>query len=89
VRDFRKKQQNNYLFKLLPIFELYLNQKIMNSKEQKEIIKNIKTYSEQLLNSEVESKKFFISAGIHTQSGKLTKIYSYTETKIGFKTKSK
>lgn len=60
----------------------------MSGKEQKQLIKEIKIYSEKLLSSEVESKNFFVSAGIHTTSGNLTKAYSHTETTIGFKTKS-
>lgn len=62
----------------------------MNNKQHKDYIKDIKDYSLELLSSETKTKAFFISAGIHTQTGRLTKVYYSNEqtTKIGFKLKS-
>lgn len=62
----------------------------MNNKQHKNYINDITDYSVSLLNSETKTKKFFISAGIHTPTGRLTKIYNSTEqaVSIGFKIKS-
>lgn len=52
----------------------------------KEYIKDLKSLTNKLLKSKEDSKKFYVSAGIHTKTGRLTSVYSSTSNKIGFKT---
>lgn len=56
----------------------------MNSKEHKEYIKALRAYSQKILESEENTKRFLVEAGIHTKTGRLTKAYSYTETIVGY-----
>lgn len=57
----------------------------MNKKEHQEYIQALRDYSKKVLESEEETKRFFVKAGIHTPTGKLTKVYSHTEEpKIGY-----
>jgi len=48
----------------------------MNKKEIKELLKSFKEYSEKVIASKKESKKFLVKTGIHTKEGKLTKQYA-------------
>lgn len=59
----------------------------MTSKEHKEYVAALKQYSNQLLQSENGVKSFLVEAGIHTQTGRLTKIYSSSESSVGYKQK--
>ncbi|MVO08034.1 hypothetical protein GOQ30_02490 [Flavobacterium sp. TP390] len=56
----------------------------MTSKEHKEYVLALKKYSDNLLKSENNVKDFLVDAGIHTQTGRLTKVYSSSEP-IGYK----
>lgn len=56
----------------------------MTSKEHKEYLSALKQYSTELLKSEDGVKGFLVDAGIHTQTGRLTKVYSSSES-IGYK----
>ncbi|OXA83951.1 hypothetical protein [Flavobacterium hercynium] len=56
----------------------------MTSKEHKEYVAALKQYSTELLKSESDVKSFLVDAGIHTQTGRLTKAYSSSES-IGYK----
>ncbi|WP_291287742.1 hypothetical protein [Flavobacterium sp.] len=56
----------------------------MTSKEHKEYIAALKQYSAELLKSENDSKRFLVDAGIHTPTGRLTRVYSSSES-IGYK----
>lgn len=56
----------------------------MTSKEHKEYVAALKQYSTELLKSEDDVKKFLVDAGIHTKTGRLTKVYSSSEP-IGYR----
>lgn len=56
----------------------------MTSKEHKEYVAALKLYSDKLLKSEDKMKGFLVDAGIHTQTGRLTKVYTSSEP-IGYK----
>lgn len=56
----------------------------MTLKEHKAYIAALKQYSDTLLKSEKDVKGFFVDAGIHTQTGRLTKVYSSSEP-IGYR----
>lgn len=56
----------------------------MTSKEHKEYLDALRKYSNELLKSEDNVKGFLRDAGIHTQTGRLTKNYSSSEP-IGYK----
>lgn len=58
----------------------------MENKEHREYIKDLKSLTEKLLKSKKESESFYVSAGIHTKTGRLTHVYNESTTKIGFKT---
>lgn len=57
----------------------------MTSKEHKEYVLALKQYSDSLLKSENKVKGFLVDAGIHTQTGRLTRVYSSSEQPIGYK----
>ncbi len=57
----------------------------MTSKEHKEYIAQLKQYSVKLLKTETEVKGFLIEAGIHTELGNLKRVYSSSESQIGYK----
>ncbi|MBC5836728.1 hypothetical protein [Flavobacterium muglaense] len=62
----------------------------MTTKEHKDYIEELRKYSSNLLKSENDVKKFFVDAGIHTETGRLTKVYSSSEpVNIGYKQDSK
>ena len=56
----------------------------MTAKEHKEYVSSLKKYSDTLLKSEDNVKDFLVDAGIHTQTGRLTKVYSSSEP-IGYR----
>ena len=47
----------------------------MDSKEQKEYIKDLRKFGKELLSSRKKAEKFLQDAGIHTKTGRLTKEY--------------
>jgi hypothetical protein len=57
----------------------------MTSKEHKEYVAALKQYSNELLKSADGVKSFLVDAGIHTQTGRLTKFYSSSQSAIGYK----
>jgi len=54
----------------------------MNAKEHK---KYLKEFAKDVLESEKTAESFLIDTGINTKGGKLTKVYSDNNPKIGFK----
>lgn len=60
----------------------------MTSKEHKEYLEALRNYSKDLLKSEENVKSFFIDAGIHTEMGNLKRVYSSSESAIGYKPQS-
>ena len=61
----------------------------MNAKEHKEYLKEFKAFAKDVLESKETAKSFLIDTGINTKSGRLTKAYSDSTQKIGFKINSK
>ena len=60
----------------------------MTSKEHKEYLEALKNYSKSLLKKEADVKSFFVDAGIHTEMGNLKRVYSSSESTIGYKPQS-
>lgn len=60
----------------------------MTSKEHKEYLEALRNYSKNLLKSKENVKSFFIDAGIHTEMGNLKRVYSSSESFIGYKPQS-
>ncbi|MDC7217841.1 MAG: hypothetical protein PQJ28_02330 [Spirochaetales bacterium] len=58
----------------------------MDAKEHKAYLEEIKEYKERILQSDDNVKAFLQATGIYTKTGRLTRIYSDTTPRIGFKT---
>lgn len=60
----------------------------MTSKQHKEYLEALRNYSKDLLKSKEDVKSFFVDAGIHTEMGNLKRVYSSSESTIGYKQQS-
>jgi hypothetical protein len=60
------------------IFVACKKRKVMNERELEKLIKDIKAYSKEVLNTPEKSRAFLVRAGIVDESGELTEPYRPT-----------
>jgi hypothetical protein len=54
----------------------------MNTKEHKEYLREFKQFSKEVTSSKESAKKFLISSGISTPTGRLKRVYIYQASSV-------